>query len=306
MKHVLHSWGIEDGVMNQISQSVYVVEEGGGQRYILKRMSGDIEKINAELELLFNLSSHEVKVQKPIMNKEGTWSVSDQHQVYVLFNYVEGSPLPANDIHTIIAHGKEVGAQLAILHRELKDIQQTPFYPTIYLNKKICEWAIPQLGSHLKLRADTHHIFANVEQGLKAVCPKLPAQLIHRDAHITNLIFNNHKLTGFIDFEIVEHNIRLFDICYFLTSVLSEVYKDEQKREKWLELVKVVVAGYEEVEMLTEEERQSIWLVMCSIEIIFISFFKNIEIMARLNEEMLHWIYNKRDEISDVVTKQEH
>ncbi len=36
----------------------------------------------------------------------------------------------------------------------------------------------------------------------------LPRQIIHRDMHLSNVIFKDDKLEGFIDFEILENNVK--------------------------------------------------------------------------------------------------
>lgn len=41
------------------------------------------------------------------------------------------------------------------------------------------------------------------------------------------------KLVGLPDFELSEKNVRIFDVCYMTTAILSENFqKDEQEQEK--------------------------------------------------------------------------
>lgn len=39
---------------------------------------------------------------------------------------------------------------------------------------------------------------------------------------------------GVIDFEIAEVNVNIFDLCYCLTSVLSEVFINNNMRHNWI------------------------------------------------------------------------
>ena len=48
--------------------------------------------------------------------------------------------------------------------------------------------------------------------------------------HLSNVIFKDDKLEGFIDFEILENNVKIFDLCYCCTSILSELFSDERLR----------------------------------------------------------------------------
>lgn len=53
--------------------------------------------------------------------------------------------------------------------------------------------------------------------------PKLPKQIIHRDPNPSNIITCDDKW-GFIDFELSEKNVRIFDPCYAATAILSETF----------------------------------------------------------------------------------
>ena len=64
----------------------------------------------------------------------------------------------------------------------------------------VFEWAIPILEKN-------EHVHREVIQKMErmhALSRKrhpLPRQIIHRDMHLSNLIFKDDKLEGFIDFE---------------------------------------------------------------------------------------------------------
>ena len=61
---------------------------------------------------------------------------------------------------------------------------------------------------------------------LEAVYPSLPKQLIHRDVHFGNFLFFEGSLSGYIDFDLSQRNIRIFDLCYFLSGLLAEETED--------------------------------------------------------------------------------
>ncbi|WP_412729406.1 phosphotransferase [Cytobacillus praedii] len=77
-------------------------------------------------------------------------------------------------------------------------------------------------------------VYQKLEEDIKTVVGSLPKQLIHRDTHIHNIIFSENTLMGVIDFEIAEVNVNIFDLCYCLTSVLSEVFINNNMRHNWI------------------------------------------------------------------------
>ncbi|MCT4574177.1 aminoglycoside phosphotransferase, partial [Bacillus thuringiensis] len=87
----------------------------------------------------------------------------------------------------------------------------------------------------------------------------------------------------FIDFEILENNVKIFDLCYCCTSVLSELFSNERLRGKWLHIVCKVFEGYYKQNDLTKEELKAIWYVMLSIQIIFIAYFVQLPDLLKLN-----------------------
>lgn len=101
----------------------------------------------------------------------------------------------------------------------------------------------------------------------KETVHSLRKQIIHRDMHLSNVIFKDNEFQGFIDFELLESNVRVFDLCYCCTSILSELYSDEVLRGKWQHIISTIFEGYNKQNILTREELQSIWYVMLSIKL---------------------------------------
>ena len=66
---------------------------------------------------------------------------------------------------------------------------------------------------------------------LKRITKKLPRQIIHRDFHGQNIIFNNGRLDGYTDFDLNEKNARLYDLCYLCTGALASGFDNLSKRK---------------------------------------------------------------------------
>ena len=111
---------------------------------------------------------------------------------------------------------------------------------------------------------------------MAALYEKLPVQLIHRDVHFGNFLFANGEFSGYIDFDLSQRNIRIFDPCYFLLSLLSEREKNGITEAQWFEFLENVFAGYEEKLELSEAEKQAVPYVMECIELLFAAYFEGI------------------------------
>lgn len=104
----------------------------------------------------------------------------------------------------------------------------------------------------------------------------LPAALIHRDPNPANLI-NTGDGIGFIDFDLSRRGARIFDPCYLLTAVLSEVFERAELpwQENWPTLCEAVLAGYDRVSPLTEVERAAIPDMLLGNELLCIAAFRD-------------------------------
>jgi Ser/Thr protein kinase RdoA (MazF antagonist) len=131
----------------------------------------------------------------------------------------------------------------------LKGTSLADKFPDWDLNQIVYEWAFKKV---MKVHEDRQlkNIYLSLEADIQKIAKELPKQLILRDAHVSNFVFNGEKVTGVLDFEITEVNVRIFDICYCLTSVLSEIFTDYKLRQRWHEFIAHLVRGYSKVNPL--------------------------------------------------------
>lgn len=97
--------------------------------------------------------------------------------------------------------------------------------------------------------------------------------LIHRDVHFGNFLFSEGKFSGYIDFDLSQRNIRLFDLCYFLLGLRSEEEELELTEKEWFEFLAYTFTGYEKILLLSESEKQAVTCVMECIELLFTAWF---------------------------------
>ena len=169
--------------------------------------------------------------------------------------------------------------------------------------KVVYGWALPILEKNEYVHQDVIRKMNQIHTAFKEIIHPLREQIIHRDMHLSNVIFKDNEFQGFIDFELLESNVRVFDLSYCCTSILSELYSDEVLRGKWQHIISTIFEGYNKQNILTREELQSIWYVMLSIQVIFITYFVQLKDLLKLNEEMFFWIFANKEAIEESIER---
>jgi Ser/Thr protein kinase RdoA (MazF antagonist) len=138
---------------------------------------------------------------------------------------------------------------------------------------------------------------------LKGCYNELPRQLIHRDMHYGNIIFNNGEFSGYIDFDLSQKNVRIFDICYFLIGLLIDHEESNSDVEKWYSIVSRFIAGYESKNPLTKLEKDNISCLMSNIELLFVAYFINIEdeVLAANASNLYYFIIRNEKRIRSAI-----
>lgn len=141
--------------------------------------------------------------------------------------------------------------------------------------------------------------FRQVTVKLERLYDQLPRQLIHRDVHFGNFLFDGGDFCGYIDFDLSQRNIRIFDLCYFMIGLLSEEEKLEIDTEMWFRSLAEVFAGYQEILSLSRIEKQAVPWVMASIELLFAAWFysRDDHICAEDAMKLFHFAEENADRI---------
>ena len=125
----------------------------------------------------------------------------------------------------------------------------------------------------------------------------LPRQIIHRDPNPGNIIYGVDQW-GFIDFELAERNARIYDPCYAATAVLSETFG--QNNDKWLDIYRDIICGYDSIAHLTEMEKKAIPYVILANQFVCVAWFAEQDKYAEIfetNRQMTKWLIDKFDEL---------
>ncbi len=307
LREVLKNWEIDKDLRigntyivdeTRVSGSVWMI----GNYYILK--TGSRDKLLKSMRIAKALSKQDFTSSVPVLTKMGAEYLDDK-EIFVLTHALNGSPLSKADRfgNNRTYFGKKYGESIARLHIALLEVQNEFLPDEVDLFKDVLEWALPyvrQQNTQWNI-GFPDEFFIDYIDTFGKLFDKLPKQLIHRDPNPGNILFENNKVTGFIDFDLSEFNIRLWDVCYCATGILSE--NNEEEYDKWLDILLGILRGYDSKNKLTDEEKQAVFYVICSIQMICIAYFENREEfrqLARTNRIMLLYIMNSRSKIMNI------
>ncbi|WP_144532678.1 phosphotransferase enzyme family protein [Bacillus paranthracis] len=267
--------------------------------YILKE-KGSIKQLLVEIHVLEQLEEKGVKVQKLVKTSNSKKYVFYKENYYCLYKYIAGSGLEIKDTENLKELGSTIGEEIANLHQVLNSVNNNGLVKRD-LYKVVYGWALPILEKNEYVHQDVIRKMNQIHTAFKEIVHPLREQIIHRDMHLSNVIFKDNEFQGFIDFELLESNVRVFDLCYCCTSILSELYSDEVLRGKWQHIISTIFEGYNKQNILMKEELQSILYVMLSIQVIFITYFVQLKDLLKLNEEMFFWIFANKETIEELI-----
>ena len=94
--------------------------------------------------------------------------------------------------------------------------------------------------------------------------------------------------------------MRIYDPCYAATAVLSETFGKDN--DKWLEIFRDILAGYDSVAKLTEEEWQAVPYVILANQFVCVAWFSEQEKYADIfetNKKMTGWLLENLGELSN-------
>ena len=264
---VLTNWGIKAKEVISKTSSIFEIDH----QFILKRYN-DIEKIKKNIKIIQTLISLGIPVPTVIHTKDKQfYFILDNYQ-YLLMKKLPGDRISEiNDKNVGFLMGKVIGD----LHLAFLKFENLMTFRENSLLSEIEGWVKNNFEQdEWKLVKESEYL--NIVDQIRIVNNDLPRQLIHRDVHLGNFLFLNGQLSGYIDFDLSQKNIRIFDICYFLAGLLSDQNVNKITDEDWLLLVKETIKGYETRILLTDKEKFILPFVMEGIELLCISYFLGI------------------------------
>lgn len=278
IQKLLSNWDLQDNeVTNIINENTGRQNENAfyiGNDYVIKYSA--------------NLAS----IKKTIMFadvvelKNGDDYLQNGDLYFVVINRIKSKQLKCEDIFADTGIAYTIGINIAKLHNKLKAFDNADFKQVNIYNDCV--------ESIYKIQNLTQEFIEIYKNTFGKIINQLPTQVIHRDINPSNMIFDNGEFKGFIDFDLTEINVRIFDICYCATAMLSECFsKPNVDINKWLEILDNLVEGYDSINKLSDSEKQAMPYVIYSIQIICISYFSQYDKyidLTDINTKMLKWL----------------
>lgn len=293
---ILKCWNLEnetitdiyyEGTGNKNDSACYV-----GEVYVLK-YTANLGKLKKHIAASKAIESVGLFAAVPVETSNGQEYVQDGELYFYLTKRLPGTQMVAHQFSE--GDGRFVGEIIGQLHLALSKIE----YPVSEadLLSTVRDWALPEAKSVLNLSDTFCKVYLDT---LAELYPNLPRQIIHRDPNPGNIICSDDQW-GFIDFDLSERNVRLYDPCYVATAVLSETFG--QDNEKWLGIYRDIIWGYDSVAHLTESERKAIPYIILANQFVCVAWFAGQDKYAEIfetNKRMTTWLVDKFEALCKV------
>lgn len=295
VKALLKNWNLDNKAIKQIYDTTWQI----GDDYVLKTYT-DLEMLKRNLTTVYTLNRMSIPVGSTVKTANGEDFVIYNGVCYFLSKKLKGSNLVK--ISNTETYGLMLGKIIADLHLAFQKCEkEMDFWSNSFLDE-MNGW-VKENFANKNWGMISKEEYENVISNLEKYYNSLPVQLIHRDVHFGNFLFDKGQFSGYIDFDLSQRNIRIFDLCYFMLGVLSEKEKFEITTDKWFDLLKFVFTGYNNVISLTDEEKQVVPYVMECIELLFVSYFYSVDdtILAKNAFDIYSFIKENQRKITAIV-----
>lgn len=293
IEEILSVWGMEGGKIVQIYPSAWEIDGS----YVIKRYE-DKEQMERNSQIAAILSACHIPVADVVPAKNGAVCIAHKDTYFLMSKKLQGNNLSDRKDQTT---AYKMGCAIARLHGAFLQCEKEMEFWDNSLLKEMKGW-VRETFTGQEWQMISREEYEKAVTELEMVYDDLPKQLIHRDVHFGNFLFCEGELSGYIDFDLSQRNIRIFDICYFLTGLLSEETDDVLTREEWLASVKSAAAGYESINPLSAEEKKAVPCVMACIEMLCAAYFIRVKDTKRAGDacQILRLIQNCERDIREL------
>ena len=293
---ILQNWSLEqeiitdiyyEGTGNKNDSAVYV-----GEEFVLK-YTVNPGKLKKNIEVAKALSGIGLLAAVPVSTADGAEYIRDGEVYFYLTRRLLGDQMASNRFGD--GDGRFVGEIIGQLHLALSKIEDCVSEADLLTTVR--DWALPKAKAALDL---SETFSRNYLETFATLYPSLPRQIIHRDPNPGNIICAEDQW-GFIDFELAERNVRIYDLCYAATAILSETFS--QDNEKWLEIYRDILRGYDSVAKLTDDERKAIPYIILANQFVCVAWFSEQDRYAEIfevNKKMTTWLIVKLEELKNI------
>lgn len=297
---ILKHWNLEgetitdiyyEGTGNKNDSACYV-----GESFVLK-YTANLGKLKNHIEVSKAIGSIGLLAAIPIATANGQEYIQDGELYFYVTRQLKGQQMVSDSFYDVdaVSNARFVGEIIGQLHLALSMMETCVSEADLLATVRA--WALPNAKRVLGLADDFCKEYLNT---FAALYPKLPRQIIHRDPNPGNIIRSQDQW-GFIDFDLAERNARIYDPCYAATAVLSESFGEDN--DKWLDIYRNIICGYDSVAHLTDEERRAIPYVILANQFVCVAWFAAQDKYAEIfetNKRMTLWLIAQLEELKDI------
>ena len=297
---ILKYWNLEgetitdiyyDNTGNKNDSACYV-----GECYVLK-YTANPGKLKNHIEVSKAIESIGLMSAVPVLTTDGQEYIQNGELYFYLTKRLKGQQMVSGSFYDgdAICNARFVGEIIGQLHLALSKVENR--VSEADLLGTVRDWALLNAKQVLSLTDDFYREYLDTFADLYS---KLPRQIIHRDPNPGNIICSDTQW-GFIDFDLAEQNARIYDPCYAATAVLSESFGKDN--DKWLDVYRNIICGYDGVAHLTGEERKAIPYVILANQFVCVAWFAEQDQYAELfetNKKMTLWLIEHFEELKDI------
>jgi Ser/Thr protein kinase RdoA (MazF antagonist) len=281
--------------------TVYRITAAGGREYVLKRVdqAGFARRLAGQFPLMLHLASSGVPVAVPIAvdRRLGQFAVDSGPHKYWLSTCL---PARCDDarIRWPRLYATNTGAAIASLHRALLTYPHPIDSWKMDLPHKMEAEDLPLLLAHLpaELQTASQPVFQRIQERLGNQLAGLPEQHIHGDCHGGNIVFDNHRVSGFIDLDHLPLGLRVYDLAYFLADMAKNRFIQPLEIATWFSGLRPYIRAYHNQNPLAIRERQAIPILMLVTQVLFAAHFLRTGDLQRaiFNLDALLWLLATR------------
>ncbi len=250
-----------------------------GDKYVIK-FTENLSALKNQIFISKELEKSGIMAVSPVPTADGREYVQSGEIYSCLMNRIDGEPITADE-----NNAEAIGESIGNLHIALAKLNSESFNDNNLL-AALKNWALPGTKDYFSAEKPFLDKFINDFEQLYGA---LPRQIVHRDPNPSNIIKCGDKF-GFVDFDLTEKNVRIYDPCYAATAVLSE-HIDE--KEKWIGIYKKIITGYDRIAKLTENEKKAVPYVVIANQLICVKYFSEQEKYSDIfgvNLKMTRWL----------------
>jgi len=291
-ENILLQFGVIDtSAITQVYKSAWNI----GDEYVLKS-NANLNELIKSIRLAELLFSENIPVIEYIGAINGEQYVFAEDKYWCLMKRIKGTVFDPF-IGEPKSNGVILGRAVAALHKALKNIENKVELREADFCNELSSWILPEIEKNGLLFTDG--MVESLQNFFEHDYKKLPRQPIHRDIHTSNLLFENNVLSGYLDFDLSQRNVRIWDMVYLGCSQLIENYTDKARLIIWRDIFSGILRGYNELLPLREEEIKAIPILFVFDEVLFTAYYLKIGQLetAKSCMEMVNWLYENIEEL---------